>query len=38
MGMRGTGSHDVEITNVFVSDAQVVIRLVKDGQFAGSVE
>jgi len=24
MGMRGTGSHDVQMTNVFVSDAQVM--------------
>src|SRR5690606_8167602 len=23
MGMRGTGSHDVQLTDVFVSDAQV---------------
>ena len=26
MGMRGTGSHDVQMTDVFVSDAQVMSR------------
>jgi acyl-CoA dehydrogenase len=26
MGMRGTGSHDVVLTDVFVSDAQVMSR------------
>jgi acyl-CoA dehydrogenase len=26
MGMRGTGSHDVEMTDVFVSDAQVMSK------------
>ena len=26
LGMRGTGSHDIELTDVFVSDAQVLAR------------